>query len=166
MRLNIGAGNRRLEGYVGIDAVARPAADIVAFAHEIPLEDGCADEIMAIHLWEHFYRFECDAVIKEWRRLLKRGGRLVLELPDLAKACRNLLDARQGPKHEDQMHMWALYGDPRKSDPFMAHRWGWTPQSIAGFLSSNGFIDIVEQPTQWHPVGRGLRDMRIEARKA
>lgn len=165
MRLNIGAGNKRLPGYTGVDAVARDAADIIAPAWAIPLGDASVDEIMAIHLWEHFYRWQCDDVIAEWKRLLKPGGVLILELPNLIKACENILEGRQG-KHPDQLTMWSLYGDPREGDEFMAHRWGWSPASLTDFLQQAGFVSIVERPTQFHRTGRFHRDMRIEARRA
>lgn len=168
VKLNIGAGGRRLPGYIGVDAVAdRPACDIVATAEKIPLPDGCAEEIMAIHLWEHFYRWQCDDVIKEWKRLLQPGGRLVLELPNLIKCCENIISGRFiAGKHPDQLGMLGCFGDPREADSFMAHRWGWTPESIKTFLKENGFTSIKEKPTQFHPAGRQYRDMRIEAVKA
>lgn len=165
-KLNIGCGDRSIPGFLGVDAVARSAANIVAPAWNIPLEDGEVEEIIAIHVWEHFYRFECDTVIKEWKRLLKHGGLLVLELPDLVKACRNLLNGHvKAGKHPDQLTLWALYGDPRQGDPFMAHRWGWSPASLRAFLTEHGFTEITDEPTQYHPCGRESRDMRITARK-
>lgn len=168
IKLNIGCGGRKLPGYLGVDAVAeRTAADIVARADAIDMPDGSVSEIIAIHLFEHFYRFECDAVVKEWKRLLGKGGRLILELPDLKKCCENILSGRhvQG-KDPDQLGMWGLFGDPRGGDPFMAHRWGWTPESLTAFLKEHGFIKIKQAPTQFHPAGRAHRDMRIEAVKA
>lgn len=167
MRLNIGCGARRIAGYTGIDAVPRPAADIVAKANAIPLASGCADEIMAVHLWEHFYFWECDEVIAEWRRLLRPNGLLVLELPNLIKCCENLIAGRSLPgKHPHQLGYWGIFGDPTTRDPYMGHRWGWTPETLSAFLAEHGFTAIRETPTQWHPVGRNQRDMRIEARKA
>lgn len=71
IKLNIGCGGRKLPGYLGVDAVAeRTAADIVARADAIDIPDGSVSEIIAIHLFEHFYRFECDAVINEWKLLI------------------------------------------------------------------------------------------------
>lgn len=167
MKLNIGAGGRRIPGYTGVDAVPRPAADIVARADSIPLPDGSVEEIFACHLWEHFYRWECDDVIKEWKRLLQPGGRLVLELPNLYKCCQNLISGRmEGGKHPDQLSYFGLYGDTRTSDPYMSHKFGWTPETLTKFLKDNGFIKIREAPTQWHPAGRLHRDMRIEAVKS
>ena len=165
-KLNIGAGGRRIEGFTGVDVVKRPGADIIAPAHKIPLKAGTVDEIMAIHVWEHFYRWECDTVITEWKRLLKPGGRLGLEMPDLFKFCANILSGRmEGGKHPDQLSYWGLYGDPRKGDQFMAHRWGWTPDSLKKFLTEHGFVKIKEEATQCHPAGRHHRDMRIVARR-
>lgn len=164
MKLNIGCGGRRIDGFTGVDAVQRPAADIIARADNIPLPDGSVEEIMAIHLWEHFYRWDCDKVIAEWSRLLQPGGRLVLELPNLIKCCENVIHGRMvGGKEPDQLSMWGLYGDPREGDEFMAHRWAWSPKTLKDFLEAKGFIKIYERPTQWHPAGRDHRDMRIEA---
>lgn len=167
MKLNVGCGGRRIYGYTGVDAVARPAADIVAPAHAIPLADGSVDEIMAIHLFEHFYRWECDAVIAEWRRLLEPGGRLVLEMPNIVKCCENVISGRmEGGKHPDQLSYWGLFGDPREGDPWMSHKWGWAPATLRAFLGANGFARIEEEQTKWHPAGREHRDMRMTAVKA
>lgn len=166
LMLNVGCGHRRIEGYTGVDAVQREGTDIVAKADKIPLDDGAVDEIMAVHLFEHFYRWECDTVLAEWKRLLKPAGRLVLEMPDLMKTCRNVVDDIKGNKEPDQMTLWSLYGDPRKEDPFMAHHWAWHPKSLRALLTEHGFDQIGEEPTHFHPVGRANRDFRMVARKS
>ena len=167
MKLNIGCGGRKVEGFMGVDAVKRPAAEIIAPAHDIPLPDGSVDEIMAIHVWEHFYLWECDVVIAEWKRLLKPGGILALEMPDVKKCCRNLLKGIMvGGKDPDQLSYWGLYGDPRSKDQFMSHRWGWTMGTMREFLHKHEFQFINEEQTQWHPAGRENRDFRVTARKS
>lgn len=170
IRLNVGAGARRPEGYFNVDAVENSDAprklDAVCLADSIPLPDGSVKELMAIHLWEHIYRWNCDTVMEEWKRLLKPGGLLVLELPDLMKFCKNILEhAGRGGKHPDQLGMWAAYGDPRSGDPHMNHKWGWSPETLTEFLKEHGFIKIKHLPTVYHPAGRKHRDMRIEAIK-
>lgn len=164
VRLNIGCGNKRLPGYTGVDAVPRPAADIVAPANKIPLADGVADEVMAIHLVEHILPWELKETLTEWHRLLAPGGLLVLELPDLLKCCKNILAGRTG-KHPDQLGMWGLFGDNRLEDTYMLHRWSYTFATLSPIVASVGFVKVTERETRFHPAGRGIRDFRLEARK-
>lgn len=170
VKLNVCCGARILDGYTNVDITSTPGAavpDILADARSIPLDAGCADEILCVHGFEHFYRWEVDALAVEWLRLLKPGGMLILELPDLMKCCENIVNGYTlAGKHPDQSGMWGLYGDPRLEDPLMCHRWGWTPKTLRAFLVEHGFVDIADQETQWHPAGRVRRDMRIVARKA
>lgn len=168
LKLNVGCGRHTLDGWFCIDAVQHPNAtrplDLISNAIKIDLPDACANEIMAIHFWEHLYRWQCDEVITEWKRLLRPRGRLLMEMPDLMKFCRNIMRGlNDSGRHPDQMGMWAMYGDPRTKDPYMVHKWAWTFTTLKKFLAGHGFIDIVEEETQWHPVGRALRDFRIVA---
>lgn len=170
MRLNVGCGGRRLDGYVGVDAVARPAADYIAPADKLPFEAGSCDEVMAIHLFEHILPWEADKALLEWFRVLKPGGKLVLEMPDLRKCCENVLKILAGGvvmagKHPDQAGMWGLFGDDRLRDPYMLHRWGYTFQTIKPKLEAVGFRKVKELPTVFHPIGRNVRDFRVEAVK-
>lgn len=169
LRLNLGCGRHVLDGWFNVDVQRSPRAsrdpEMLSDVKKIALPDNCAVEIQAIHLWEHFYRWECDEVIVEWYRLLEVGGKLVLEMPDLFKFCQNILEGKE-TKKIDQLGMWGMYGDPNERDPYMCHRWGWTFSTLAPFLKQNGFTNIKECATQWHGVGRYIRDFRIEATKA
>lgn len=177
IRLNIGCGHRVKEDYFNIDAVYSPKAprapdllykfefdDEGNLLKPIPLEDSCTSEILCIHMWEHFYRWCSDAVAKEFHRLLKPGGLLILELPDFYKCCLNVVENRQGKK-PDQLQRWGIYGDPTTKDVFMSHPWGWFSGELMEFLAKHGFTDIQHLPTEYHNTGKNYRDMRIEARK-
>lgn len=157
MKLNLGCGKRKLPGFVNVDVQGEP--DILADVRSVPLADGCADEVHAYHVIEHFYLWDVPAVLGEWRRLLKDGGLLVLELPSLEAAARNLLAGLN-----DQMVMWPLYGDPSHRDPFMCHRWGYTPATLTALLAEHGFQKVKVLPPETHGR-RGNRDMRVECRK-
>jgi len=168
VRLNVCCGTRIREGWINIDVAAlgilKP--EIIADARSIPLDDGCADEIMCIHGIEHFYKWEAAALAVEWMRLLRSGGLLVIECPDIFKCCENLVSGyASSGKHPDQMSYWGIYGDPQESNPFMGHKWGYTPKTLRHFLKMHGFVNIADEETQWHPAGRVRRDMRITARK-
>lgn len=168
--MNMGAGGKRVAGYTGVDVVPRPGADIVAPAGKVPLPDNSCDEIMAIHLFEHLKEWETAEVLAEWFRLLKPGGKLVLEMPDLRKCCQNILKILDGGvvlagKHPDQAGMYGLYGDPRLKDPLMLHAWSYTYQTIKPILELAGFVKMAELPTVFHPIGRHVRDFRVECHK-
>lgn len=171
LRLNVGCGARVMDGWTNCDIEHHPSAprapEILCDAKSIPLPDGSARELMAIHVFEHFYRWEVEAVLAEWRRLLRPGGRLVLELPNLVKCCENYLSGRMpGGKDPDQLARWGIYGDPRTKNRFMCHPWGYSPEELAAILKANGFSKVQHLPTQFHPAGRNCRDMRLEAVKA
>lgn len=155
--MNIGAGKKRIDGWVSVDLAGEP--DIVADVRTLPLPDGCADEAMAIHVIEHLYRWDAPAALKEWHRVIKPGGRLILELPDLLKCCRNVLSGKG-----DRMGIWGLYGDPRYENPLMTHRWGWTASELVRELKSAGFDSVTEKKPEFHKM-KGRRDMRLEAIK-
>lgn len=170
LRLNLGCGKHTFDDWFCIDEKRHPQAtrepDLYSDVKKINLPDECASEIMAIHLFEHLERWECDDVLDEWKRLLRKGGLLALEMPDLMKTCHNILTGRQDGRHPDQMGLWGLYGDPRTKDHLMMHRWAWTYKTIKPLLVAHGFTQITEAETKWHPMGRGKRDFRVEARKA
>ena len=171
VKIHVCCGRKVLDGWTNVDVVASPKAphppEILASALEIPLPDGCADEIMCIHGFEHLYRWEAPKALIEWHRLLKPSGLLVLEMPDGRKCAKNLLRLAETEdlKSLDALAMWGLYGSPLEEDPFMTHRWAWWPKSLRKLLKEHGFGDFKEPETQWHPIGRRLRDFRIEARK-
>ena len=168
MRLNVGCGKRILDGYVNIDAVPREGVDIVAPALKIPLSGGGAEELMAIHLFEHIEPWDAPKALAEWHRLLAPGGLLVLEMPDIVKCAQNLIKLidRGDPKQLASLAMHGIYGDASLKDPWMLHRWGYTFKTLAPMLKAAGFTKIREATTQWHPIGRAHRDFRVEARRA
>lgn len=156
IRLNIGAGNKAFEGWTSVGL--EPQHEIQADVRSIPVPDHYADEAMVIHVLEHLNRWEAPAALREWRRVLKPGGLLIIEQPDLLKCCRAVL-AGAAPREG----LLGLYGDPREGDGMMMHKWGWTPAELIKELQAAGFTKIKEKPPQFH--GRRVnRDMRIEAR--
>ncbi|WP_372786484.1 methyltransferase domain-containing protein [Phenylobacterium sp.] len=170
MKLNLGCGDKILDGFVNVDVVesrAGKSPDVVCDLHKLePFEDATADEVMAIHVVEHFWRWEVLDILKEWVRVLKPGGKMILECPNLISACEAVLadpDNVTGPGPEGQTSMWVLYGDPRWKDPLMVHRWGYTPRSLASIMHQAGLIQLRQEPAQYKL--REPRDMRITGLK-
>lgn len=166
LRLNLGCGDKILPGYVNVDVVEARAGrrpDVICDLHDlVPFADDCADEILSVHVVEHFWRWEVADVLREWVRVLKPGGRLVVECPNLLSACATftgnpVLGARAD--ENGQRTMWVFYGDPRWKDPLMVHRWGYTPESLGQLLTEAGLADVGQEPAQYKL--REPRDMRV-----
>lgn len=162
----MGCGDKRYPGYTGVDVVKRKGADIVAPADALPLPDNSVQEILAVHLIEHVQFWDAPAMFKEWFRVLAPGGMLVAELPDLMKCCKNIVDGLTRPdKHPDSLGLFGLYGDYRLKDPWMMHKAAYTFNTLKPVVADAGFVDIEEKLTEFHRLGRGIRDFRLEARK-
>lgn len=165
IRLNLGCGDKKLPGYINIDyAASRKGVvpDIIADLRSLSFKDGLVDEILSVHVIEHFYYWEARELLIEWSRVLKCGGKLVLECPNILTAARALLDDPEkasGIGKESSMSMWALYGDPNWKDPLMCHKWGYTPASLQRLLLEVGFEHVRQEPAQFKK--REPRDMRV-----
>jgi len=170
LKLNLGCGDKILDGYVNVDVAASRAGkrpDVLCDLHALtPFEDDSVDEILSVHVVEHFWRWEVVAVLREWVRVLKPGGRMILECPNLRSACEAFLanpDLYSGPGQEGQRTMWVFYGDPAWCDPLMVHRWGYTPLSLARIMHESGLVNLRQEPAQFKL--REPRDMRVGGEK-
>jgi SAM-dependent methyltransferase len=165
-RLNLGCGDKLLEGYINVDVVESRKGEVPDIMCDIKkldsIENEYADEILAVHVIEHFYYWEVFDLLKEWKKKLKPGGKLVLECPNILYAAKMLIKNQErvtGPGTEGKTTMWVLYGDPSWKDPLMCHRWGFTPRSLGQVLEEVGFIDIKQEKALFK--AREPRDMRI-----
>ena len=169
-RLNLGCGDKILDGYINVDVVESRSGkkpDLLCDLHLLkPFADNSVDEILSVHVVEHFWRWEVLDILKEWVRVLKPGGKMILECPNLKSACEEFLknpDAAAFGGPEGQRSMWVFYGDPRWRDPYMVHRWGYTPESLAKLMLEAGLVYPRQEPAQYKL--REPRDMRVVAEK-
>lgn len=169
-KLNLGCGDKILTGYVNVDVAPNRAGkspDVLCDLHDLePFDSDAVDEVLAVHVVEHFWRWEVVDILREWVRVLRPGGRMVLECPNLLTACEEFLRnpvAGSGPGQEGQRTMWVFYGDPGWKDPLMCHRWNYTPQSLGAIMAEAGLVDIRQEPAQFKL--REPRDMRMVGEK-
>jgi SAM-dependent methyltransferase len=175
IRLDIGAGQQKAEGWIKLDfdvsrkkivtETGQPAGhaspinpDIVCDIRDIPLPDDYADEARAIHVIEHFYPWEADSALKEWIRVLKPGGKLIIECPCLEK----ILALFAVPKCPPHFTYWGLYGDPRLKDPLMTHKWCYGQDQLVHVMREAGLENLRGQPAEFH---KPIRDMRVVGTK-
>lgn len=121
---------------------------------------------MAIHLVEHIIPWELPTALSEWFRLMRPGGKLTIECPDIVKVCKNIAEniTKHG-KHPDQLGLWGAYGDIRTKDERMLHRYGYSFKTLEPLVAAAGFVGAEERETVFHPAGRKFRDFRLEAVK-
>jgi len=90
--LEIGCGaTKTVPGAVGLDRIpkgelipnlqgAKSVADIVGNADSIPADSNTYDVVIARHVLEHC--LDTVETLREWKRVLKPGGRLIIAVPD------------------------------------------------------------------------------------
>ena len=128
-------------------------------------EDNSVDEVHGYHIIEHFYRDEVPGILKEWTRVLKKGGVLVLEQPDVVKCAANFLSGLvNGNKQlEYNLGFLGIYGDGTSKAPLMGHKWGWYPETLGEALVNVGLVNVRQEPAKMHM--KDVRDFRIIGEK-
>lgn len=92
-RLNWGCGGLNRPGWINSDRADFKGIDLVADILEgLPLESNSIDYAVSIHALPEIAYPDLVPTLEELRRVLKAGGILRLELPDLEKAIHAYLD--------------------------------------------------------------------------
>jgi predicted SAM-dependent methyltransferase len=117
VRYDIGAGNRRLDGFIPVDrrpVDGNPPGEAYPLSlGGVPVPEAAADEIRASHVLEHFGHGLVPTVLAHWASRLKPGGRLRIAVPDFEWIARRYLDGEPintqgyvmgGQTHADDFH--------------------------------------------------------------
>jgi GT2 family glycosyltransferase/tetratricopeptide (TPR) repeat protein len=148
VRLNLGCGDKPLPGYINCDLFPQDGVDEIFSLDEIPYADHSVDEIQSIHSLEHLPRPRAEAAIKEWSRVLKKGGKLRLKVPDFEECCRLFLE--NPPNVIPDWYLYTIYGVQDFRDvpdaPFkdkvnygQIHYTGFTEKKLKKLLTEAGF---------------------------
>lgn len=168
VRLNLGCGDKILDGFVNVDLAENwsgRSPDVVAdITQRLPFNDNSIDEIHAYHVLEHIDRWKVPECLRDWVRVLRPGGRLILELPCLDKIL-SLYQYFNGRDENppERLTLWGLYGDPNYCNPAMMHRWCYSTNELTILLEMEvGLVHIAQSEPQTHI---SIRDMRITGEK-
>lgn len=172
--LNVGCGPRVItvigslfpseewrEVRLDIDPGVQP--DIVASMTDMaPVPDRAVDAVWSSHNLEHLYPHEVPMALREFLRVLKPGGQLLLAVPDLQAVAKLVAEDRLG----DTLYLSnvgpitpldVIYGygvSIAAGNHYMAHRCGFTPKTLTRALQDAGF----------EPIGIWRPDMAYELR--
>lgn len=137
VKLLLGGRTTKIDGFLNVDLYEGAGVDVRTDASDLStFQTDSVDEIYASHILEHFSHTKTVDVLREWRRVLKVGGKLYVSVPDFARAIElylkrgmvpyivNLLWGDQG---YDLAYHYAPFTYPRLMNQLMA----------AGFRSAN-----------------------------
>lgn len=159
--MHLGCGPVKWPGWVGVDLDEK--ADIKSDIRQLPFPSDHADAIAAIHVLEHFHSWEAGPMLIEWLRVLRPGGKLILELPCLDKVYQYIyICMKHGIKVPDFTGKFVFWGDPKHKCDLMVHKWGYHKSDIEMLLSACGYKNITITEPRYHFKER---DMRVEASK-
>lgn len=104
IKLNLGSGRKKIEGFLSVDNIKFPEVDVVTdLTKKFPWEDNSVTEIHSSHVIEHFDAMERVHFVNEMYRVLVPDGKVTLQAPHWA-SCR-------------------AYGDPTHKFPAISEFW-------------------------------------------
>jgi predicted SAM-dependent methyltransferase len=152
MKLNLGCGEDVREGFINID-LREDKADLW-FDVGSPLDDWPAsmvrntDHILAKDVLEHFPQVRVREVLSTWFDLLKPGGTIEIEVPDILFAVEM--------RHNDDWLIQLLYGGQDYPENF--HQAGFTIATMRRQLEATGFTDIkIENDSYGNMIARAAK---------
>lgn len=174
--LELGPGNSPLKGFVSMDIVERKGVDYVGdIAKRLPFKDGAFDVVYASHVLEHIAWYDVLRILKDWARVVRKGGKLEIWVPDAAKIARVLLEdkipdkwLRRNPDHD--ACVWAngrtFYGDSGNGAAREAsfHRSMFTPRYLRKVMTKAGLKNVVSL-TKPRGVDHGWINLGMEGTK-
>lgn len=136
IRLNLGGRHKPIVGFLTVDLCDEFKPDIKADVSDLSMfESESVDEIYASQILEHFPHVRTQYVLEEWYRVLKKGARMTVGVPDFARAIElyqkfGLVDFITNLLYGDQLYPLAYHYRP------------FTFGTLAGLLDKVGFRKI------------------------
>ncbi len=138
LKLHIGCGTKIREGYLNIDEYVKAPGILNVDVFKLPIEDNFVDEIFTEHMLEHLSKYEVPEALREWARVLKKNGKLIMNLPNLEWCLQQWL-----AKPEEERWNWQLdtiFG--LQTHPGEYHKTGFTKSRLRELLRDAGFKEI------------------------
>jgi hypothetical protein len=97
LKLDLGCGKNKAEGFIGVDSLALPGVDTVAdLRQRWPWADGSVEEVRCSHFLEHLTSGERTHFANELYRVLWANGKAQIITPHWTHAC----------AYGDPTHQW------------------------------------------------------------
>ncbi len=170
IKLHFGCGPIHKDGYVNIDIENGPAVDkVLNISIRLPYESNSVDLIEAHHVIEHirvpFWKSDVPGynvlkgyavVIREWRRVLKPGGKLIIECPNFD----GLVDMYVNGDNDALPQIFG-HGDNDAN----CHHYGFNVTRLSKIFELAGFATIQFTEPKDHIHNAKHPSLRVEATK-
>lgn len=171
VKLHLGCGGMRWKDFINVDLHPHDPdkmdssrsgciADAFADMRELGLPDASVDEMFTSHTIDHFTKWVALEMFRDWHRMLKPGGKLVIEVADFNRCVLWLFHPSPTKRKlaRDQ-----FYGNQWDRIDYETHRYVWSAGELRRALLETGFREVeVSHRTETHYPGR---DMRVTAVK-
>lgn len=119
-----------------------PEVDYVANAIDLSMfENESVDQIYASHVLEHLSCQEAGVALTEWYRVLKKGGKLFVSVPNLKTLSKLIL--RDDLSYDELIRVISMiYGG--QIDQYDFHKYGYTIENLTHLLKTVGFDFIIQ----------------------
>ena len=89
-KLNLGCGDRPMQGYVNVDVRPLQGVDVIADLSRTPWSwgDESISEVVMLDFLEHFPHQDTDRILNEVWRVMEPSGLFVVQVPDLEHCAR------------------------------------------------------------------------------
>jgi len=171
IKLHLGCGPNLFEGWINVEGeYLKDMEGIVLhdITQPLPIPDNCVSEILTVHVIEHIMPNDVNALLKEWLRVLRPGGFVATEWPDLLKLCTNVVNNPHylwsDNSKEQKISIAGIFGKIDKyQDPVMLHKWGYSAESLSRRFKDLGYS---KTRTEQNKYRKTKADSRVVAFKA
>jgi len=148
---------------VRLDCNPQVAPDVVASIVAMPMiADASYDALFASHVLEHLYAHEVAMALLEFARVLKPGGKIMIQVPDLeAVGSRLALDQADHVVYTSHIGaitpldiLYGHQGSVGTGNLFMAHKTGFTRSVLKTRLQAAGFSKVELEREQFEIKAR------------
>lgn len=127
MRLNLGCGTHKADGWYNVDIFPDVEPDLVADAVTLNLPDESVEAVYLGHVLEHLDPFSAITCLLNVRRMLIPGGPVCAVGPDLDKV-----------NQQADPLLWEMLqkgGDENRTDDYITHKWECTGRRLLEMMT-------------------------------
>lgn len=149
LKLHLGSGTRTLKGFYNVDIEGHTNVDFVQDIRDLSnFPSETVDEIYTSHSFEYFDRQEAELVLKEWKRVLKKKGKVFITVPNF----KSLIQIYESSGENLDKILGPLFGrwQNNGSETTLYHKTVWDFNSLSQALLKAGFVNVaIFDPTEY-----------------